>query len=124
MPAIAYLSCIFGLKGAGSWRCIPAGSTRKLISSRRLIVPWTLGNCILIATSRHYPCLHDSASFEKLHGAFVSFGRSAAVERPEIAPAAGPRILLARVEAILTRLELLDHLSFLDLIGMERWSVA
>src|SRR5215831_17748383 len=50
-----------------------------------------------------------SMTLEVLHGALVLLGRRARVERAEIAPAPGPRVDLARIEAIAARLELADH---------------
>src|SRR5215470_3657980 len=46
---------------------------------------------------------------EVLHRAFMLLGRGAGQKRPEIAPPAGLRILLARVETVFARLELADH---------------
>jgi hypothetical protein len=52
------------------------------------------------------------APLKKLHGAFMLFGRGARGEGPQIAAAAGFRILLQRIEAIATRFELADHYGF------------
>src|SRR5919199_1137834 len=48
-------------------------------------------------------------AFEKLHRALVALCGGTAGERAEIAPPAGARILLARVEAVLAGGELPDH---------------
>src|SRR6476660_2837761 len=50
-----------------------------------------------------------SPAFEKLHGSLVSLGSGPARERPEIAPPAGLRILLPRIEPILAGRESADH---------------
>jgi hypothetical protein len=47
--------------------------------------------------------------FEILHGALVLLRRRAAGEGAEIAPPAGLRIFLARIEPIFARGELADH---------------
>jgi hypothetical protein len=50
-----------------------------------------------------------SPTFEKLHGSLVSLGGGTARERPEIAPPAGLRVFLPRIEPILARRESADH---------------
>src|SRR5207237_8124728 len=51
----------------------------------------------------------SSGALEGLNGALVLFGGRASLERAEVPPAPGARILLARVEPILAGLELADH---------------
>src|SRR5512146_581165 len=50
-----------------------------------------------------------SALLEELHGALVALRSGERLECAEILPLAGPRVLLARVETELPRLELPDH---------------
>src|SRR5687768_12291325 len=49
------------------------------------------------------------APLEELDGALVLLRRRACVERAEVPPPAGFRVLLARVQAVLAGLELSDH---------------
>src|SRR5262249_27732794 len=51
----------------------------------------------------------SAVALEELHRALVLLGRLTARERAEIAPLAGARILLARIEPVLTGFELADH---------------
>ena len=53
-----------------------------------------------------------SMPLEILHGALVLLGGSARGESAEIAPPAGLRILLARVQPVLSGRELADHGEF------------
>src|SRR5262249_58228871 len=48
-------------------------------------------------------------ALEELHRALVLLGRLPARERAEIAALAGAGVLLARIEPVLTRLQLADH---------------
>src|SRR5580692_850909 len=54
-----------------------------------------------------------SMVLEVLHGAFVLLGGSSAAERPQIFPLAGPRVGLARVEAVFGGIEFADHVDLL-----------
>ena len=58
--------------------------------------------------------LQSSAALEVLHRTLVLFGRRARLERAEISAAAGPRIAFSRIEAVLTRRKLPNHLSNLN----------
>jgi hypothetical protein len=49
------------------------------------------------------------AALEVLHRALVLLGFRAGPERTQIATLSGLRVLLARVQAVLARLELADH---------------
>jgi hypothetical protein len=49
------------------------------------------------------------ATLEELHRALVLLGRLPARKRAEVAALAGARVLLARIEPVLARLELADH---------------
>src|SRR6185369_12667645 len=53
----------------------------------------------------------DSVALEVLHGALVLLRRSERLERPEVAPLAGLRVLLARVQPVPALRELADHRS-------------
>src|SRR5436309_7030656 len=54
-------------------------------------------------------CVSLAAALEELHRALVFFGRLPALERAEVAALAGARILLARIESILSGFQLADH---------------
>src|SRR5689334_3991544 len=51
----------------------------------------------------------DSVPLEELNCAFVLLSGSAAAEGTQILAAAGPCVLLSRIQPILTRLQLADH---------------
>src|ERR1044072_5661522 len=63
-----------------------------------------------------------SLAFEILHGSFVLLGRSPRIKRAEVFAFACFRILLPRVEPILARLQLSNHLS--TLLVSDRASVS
>ena len=48
-------------------------------------------------------------AFEKLHGTLVLFSRGSAREGAEVASSSGLWVDLARIEAVLSRLQLADH---------------
>jgi hypothetical protein len=59
-----------------------------------------------------------AAALEMLHRTLVLFGRRARLERAEIAPLAGFRIELARIETIASGFELANHRgALLTMIG-------
>lgn len=50
-----------------------------------------------------------SATLEELNRTFVTLGGGAAPERPQVPPPTGLRILLARIQAIVSRRQFSDH---------------
>jgi hypothetical protein len=59
----------------------------------------------------HARTVVSAAAFEELHGAFMTFCRSSAVECPEIAAFARARVCLSRIQTIFSRCELPYHAS-------------
>jgi hypothetical protein len=50
-----------------------------------------------------------SVVLEVLHGALVLLGGGSAAERPQVFSLAGPRVGLARIEAVFSGIEFADH---------------
>jgi hypothetical protein len=64
------------------------------------------------------PVRSSPFTFEVLYCAFVLFGTFAGIERAEVLPLAGLRIYFARIEPVLTGLQLSDHYDSPRAIGL------
>src|SRR5262245_41225126 len=97
------------MKRAMRVRAAAAGSGRQTISVASMgFAP------LLVGPGRFYDrrrgeCHPLAAALEELDGSLVRLGLGAGGERAEVARAAGLRVALARVQAVLAGLQLADH---------------